>query len=316
MNVGILSYSSVCQRKFLPALLLNDRVREITIASSRHLDLNEISKKINCVSYENFFQKDYDWVYISSIPSKNFEFSKKCLKNGWHVLCEKPSFLSKDNYSEIIKIAKTQKLLFMENYTHTLHPRYSLLKKILSNQQSEVKYIDFKFFYPGPNDKKNFRYHESMGGGVQFDSLGYLIDTLIYLSIIDKPFDFKISQSQKNGCVNFINIASKEGNKFISLTTGIDLQYDASISFSGDNWKIVLHRAFAIDKNHTSEIVIQNGFNETKQLVDSSDQFKNMINLFINTIKSKEDIKFGLFSHHLNTYNVRSTILKNIYNNL
>ena len=62
---------------------------------------------------------------------------------------------------------------------------------------------------------KNFRHHESMGGGVQFDSLGYLIDTLIYLSIIDKPFDFKISQSQKNGCVNFINIASKEGNKFI-----------------------------------------------------------------------------------------------------
>ena len=47
MNVGILSYSSVCQRKFLPALLLNDRVREITIASSRHLDLKEISKKIN-----------------------------------------------------------------------------------------------------------------------------------------------------------------------------------------------------------------------------------------------------------------------------
>ena len=155
-----------------------------------------------------------------------------------------------------------------------------------------------------------------MGGGVQFDSLGYLIDTLIYLSIIDKPFDYKIFQSQKNDCINFINISSKEANKFISLSTGIDLQYDASITFSGDNWKIVLDRAFAIDKNHKSEIVIQNGFNETKQLVDSSDQFENMINLFINIIKSKEDIKFGLFSDHLNTYNVRSTILKNIYNKL
>ena len=107
MNVGILSYSSVCQRKFLPALLLNDRVREITIASSS-FRFKRNFKKINCVSYENFFQKDYDWVYISSIPSKNFEFSKTCLKNGWHVLCEKPSFLSKDNYSEIIEIAKTK----------------------------------------------------------------------------------------------------------------------------------------------------------------------------------------------------------------
>lgn len=316
MNVGILSYSSVCQRKFLPALLLNDRVREITIASSRHLDLKEISKKINCVSYENFFQKDYDWVYISSIPSKNFEFSKKCLKNGWHVLCEKPSFLSKDNYSEIIEIAKTQKLLFMENYTHTLHPRYSLLKKILSNQQSEVKYIDFKFFYPGPNDKKNFRYHESMGGGVQFDSLGYLIDTLIYLSIIDKPFNYKIFHTRKNDCINFINISSRLGDKFISLSTGIDLQYDASISLNGDNWKIFLDRAFAIDKNHTSEIIIQNGFNEKKQSVDSSDQFENMINSFIDIIRSDDDLKFNLLSHHLNMYNVRSSILKDIYNKL
>ena len=54
------------------------------------------------------FLKNYDWVYISSIPSKNFEFSKTCLKNGWHVLCEKPSFLSDNNYDEIIKIAKSK----------------------------------------------------------------------------------------------------------------------------------------------------------------------------------------------------------------
>ena len=94
------------------------------------------------------------------------------------------------------------------------------------------------------------------------------------------------------------------------------MQYDASISLIGDNWKITLDRAFAIDKNHSSEMVIQNGFNQTKQLVDPSDQFENMINLFINIIDSKEDIKFGLFSHHLNTYNIRSTILKDIYNKL
>ena len=316
MNVGILSYSSVCQRKFLPAILLNDSVKEITIASSRNFDLNENSKKINCVSYEDFFNKNYDWVYVSSIPYKNFEFSKKCLKKGWHVLCEKPSFLSKDNYNDIIEIAKTKKLLFMENFTHTMHPRYELLKEILNNQKNKIKCVDFKFFYPGPDDSKNFRYHKSMGGGVQFDSLGYLIDTLIYLNIIDKPFDFNIFQSYKNDCINFINISSKGGDKFISLSTGIDLQYDASISLSGNNWKIILDKAFAIDKNHSSEIIVQNGFNETKQLVNPSDQFENMINLFIHIINSKDDLKFSLFSHHLNTYNVRSKILKDIYNKL
>ena len=315
MNVGILSYSSVCQRKFLPALLLNHSIENISIASSSEIDLNK-SKKIKSVTYEDFFNGNYDWVYISSIPSKNFEFSKMCLKKGWHVLCEKPSFLSNNNHNEIIKIANNNKLLFKENYTHTMHPRYSLLKEILSNQKSEVKHIDLKFFYPGPNDKKNFRYHKSMGGGVQFDSLGYLIDTLIYLSIVDKPFKYKIFHSRKNDCINFINISSRLGDKFITLSTGIDYQYDASISLSGDNWKIILDRAFAIDKNHTSEIIIQNGLNETKQLVDSCDQFENMINLFVNIIKSDDDVKFSLLSDQLNMYNVRSNILKDIYDKL
>ena len=315
MNVGILSYSSVCQRKFLPALLSNHSIENISIASSSEIDLNK-SKKIKSVTYEDFFNGNYDWVYISSIPSKNFEFSKMCLKKGWHVLCEKPSFLSNNNHNEIIKIANNNKLLFKENYTHTMHPRYSLLKEILSNQKSEVKHIDLKFFYPGPNDKNNFRYHKSMGGGVQFDSLGYLIDTLIYLSIVDKPFKYKIFHSRKNDCINFINISSRLGDKFITLSTGIDYQYDASISLSGDNWKIILDRAFAIDKNHTSEIIIQNGLNETKQLVDSCDQFENMINLFVNIIKSDDDVKFSLLSDQLNMYNVRSNILKDIYDKL
>ena len=315
MNVGILSYSSVCQRKFLPALLLNHSIENISIASSSEIDLNK-SKKIKSVTYEDFFNGNYDWVYISSIPSKNFEFSKMCLKKGWHVLCEKPSFLCNNNHNEIIKIANNNKLLFKENYTHTMHPRYSLLKEILSNQKSEVKHIDLKFFYPGPNDKNNFRYHKSMGGGVQFDSLGYLIDTLIYLSIVDKPFKYKIFHSRKNDCINFINISSRLGDKFITLSTGIDYQYDASISLSGDNWKIILDRAFAIDKNHTSEIIIQNGLNETKQLVDSCDQFENMINLFVNIIKSDDDVKFSLLSDQLNMYNVRSNILKDIYDKL
>ena len=126
MNVGILSYSSVCQRKFLPALLLNDRVREITIASSRHLDLNEISKKINCVSYENFFQKDYDWVYISSIPSKNFEFSKKSKILFLSVLQFIQTFASTSSGQR--GSSKRSKLGFLKKYASLTAPPLSVIK--------------------------------------------------------------------------------------------------------------------------------------------------------------------------------------------
>ena len=71
MNVGILSYSSVCQRKFLPALLLNDRVREITIASSS-FRFKRISKKIAYRMKISF--KKIMIVYISSIHLKTLNF--------------------------------------------------------------------------------------------------------------------------------------------------------------------------------------------------------------------------------------------------
>ena len=46
MNVGILSYSSVCQRKFLPALLLNHSIKNISIASSSKINIEKSLKKI------------------------------------------------------------------------------------------------------------------------------------------------------------------------------------------------------------------------------------------------------------------------------
>ena len=48
MNVGILSYSSVCQRKFLPALLLNHSIENISIALPD--SIKEVPHKTNTIT--------------------------------------------------------------------------------------------------------------------------------------------------------------------------------------------------------------------------------------------------------------------------
>ncbi len=308
MKVGIVSYSSICERKFIPALLKNPLIQSITIATSKSLKNTD---KISFTDYENFFEGSYDWIYVSSIPSKNFYYTKKCLSRGWHVLCEKPSFIDSDNYYEIIEIAKNNKLLFMENYSHLFHPRYNILKDKLNAHMDKIEFVDFKFFYPGPSDSSNFRYHKNLGGGVQFDSMGYLLTAAnFYFGNINKDIDYNISFTKKNNVVNMISLSCKIEGKIITLSTGIDLQYDASLNFYGKNIKISLEKAFSIDKSEESCILINSGFNTEELIVEPSNQFSNIIDEFISTIKSKDN---NIYNEWYNSYDENSSLLTFLY---
>ena len=106
---------------------------------------------------------------------------------------------------------------------------------------------------------------------------------------INKDIDYNISFTKKNNVVNMISLLCKIEGKIITLSTGIDLQYDASLNFYGKNIKISLEKAFSIDKSEESCILINSGFNTEELIVEPSNQFSNIIDEFISTIKSKDN---------------------------
>ena len=288
MNVGILSYSSICKRKFLPALNQIDSIDSICVGTSKEIDNYD---NIEFVSYDDFFKKNFDWVYISSIPSENYNFTKKCLMNGWHVLCEKHAFIANHNFSDIMDISKSNKLLFFENYSHLFHVRYNYLKKLLDKNIDKISFCDFNFFYPGPNDKNNFRYNANMGGGVQYDSFGYLLTSFFYLfDIGSDSFDYNVRYTRKNNVINLLNVEFKIDDRLFILSTGIDIQYDASLNFYGDNIKFTLPRAFSIDKDKQAKIILEEGFDSKTILLQADNQFLNVINYFIANITSPNSV--------------------------
>ena len=311
MKVGIVSYSSICERKFIPALLNHSSVDSITVATSKNLKNTD---NINFVDYKTFFENSYDWVYISSIPSKNFQYTKECLSKGWHVLCEKPSFISPNNYSELLEISKKNKLLFVENYSHLFHPRYNTLKNKVDRNIDKIKFVDFKFFYPAPQNLKNFRYHESLGGGVQFDSLGYLVTAYeFFFGAINKNIEYDLSFTKNNNVVNMLSLSFQSKNKIINLSTGIDLQYDASLSFYGKDIKISLEKAFAIDRNEKSSIIVESGFDTVDFTVDPSDQFFNIIDNFISIINIDSFSENNHYKEYYDIYDKRASLLTKFY---
>lgn len=53
-------------------------------------------------------------VYVSVPNSLHFEWTKKALLAGKHVLCEKPFTSNADEARELVKLAKEKKLVLLE----------------------------------------------------------------------------------------------------------------------------------------------------------------------------------------------------------
>ena len=139
-------------------------------------------------SYDELItDKEVQAVYIPLPNNLHFKWVEAALKNGKHVLCEKPLALNADEAKRMFEVAKANGVYLMEAYAY-LHSPYvqSLKDDIASGVIGQVDYIESAFITQGY--KEDFRLHKEFGGGALYD-LGCYCTTMI-LSLIDSEPDF------------------------------------------------------------------------------------------------------------------------------
>lgn len=82
--------------------------------------------------YDEFLSK-VDAVYVASPHETHYEYSKKALEAGKHVLCEKPLVLKKAHAEELFDIAKNNNLVMMEAIKTAYCPGFNQLISIVRN---------------------------------------------------------------------------------------------------------------------------------------------------------------------------------------
>lgn len=75
---------------------------------------------------EKFFDK-IDAVYIASPHGTHYDYIKKSLEHGKHVLCEKPMVFKKSQAEELFRLAKEKHLILMEGIKTAYCPGFSKL---------------------------------------------------------------------------------------------------------------------------------------------------------------------------------------------
>ncbi|MFD0763615.1 Gfo/Idh/MocA family protein [Mucilaginibacter lutimaris] len=82
-------------------------------------------------SADELLASDIDAVYIATLPDTHAAYSIKAMQAGKHVLCEKPATLNLPQLEDVLAVAKTTGMLFMEGMKPPFYPLYQKLKEYL-----------------------------------------------------------------------------------------------------------------------------------------------------------------------------------------
>ena len=314
INIGILGPSEIALRRFMPALKKIKNICYIGIACANEKEwfgcesANNDAKIIENEKHKaKRFQDNYsgkifssykelissnivDAIYIPLPPALHYKWAKKALREGKHVLVEKPSTTSYEDTKELVDIARCNNLSLHENYMFNFHNQIKYIENMILNNiigETRLFRIAFGFPFRGNND---FRYNISLGGGALLDCGGYTIK--LATRLLGKTI--KMTTHQLNyteefdvdifGSATFVN-AKKN---IAQISFGMDNSYKCELEIWGSKGSIYTNRILTAPSNHIPVVeVIKDGEKQIYKL-KPDDSFEKSIKHFIVCISDKK----------------------------
>ena len=291
INIGIIGTSEIAFRRFLPALLKNDKFDYIGIASRDLKNTEKFVDEYGGIGYSSYEQiiddENIDALYIPLPPALHYEWAKKALENGKHVFLEKPSTTKLDDTKYLLKIANEKKLALKENYMFLEHKQLHKIKDIINNKViGDLRLIRCSFGFP-MRSSKDFRYNKKLGGGALLDCGGYPICLVLELLGENIKIDTsKLYYMDEFDVELYGDVTLSSNNVTAQISFGMDNEYKCELELWGNKGYLKAPRIFTAppEYNVTFDIISQGKIDTID--VGSDDQFYNSINHFYNCINN------------------------------
>lgn len=247
IRVGILGYSDIASRKFLPALFQSGQAGFKSVASRRHEAVRlPTGEPVPAVTYQELVEDpSVDLIYISLPNHLHEEWAIRAMEQGKHVLCEKPLGLSTASVRRMLETATANGRLLYENFMYLQHPQHRMVKTLMaSGRIGRLRALHCEFAFPGPKEG-DFRLDPAMGGGAFNDMNRYpLSAALFFLKGTHHSFQ-RGAAGERNGLNrSFEGTTFTEADERFSFLTAFDLPYRSYYEITGELGSIRVDRAF------------------------------------------------------------------------
>ena len=239
ISVGVIGTGRIANR-FIPEQILVSGLEAQAVYNPNPQSAEAFAKKHELDAFSNLdaFLKAVDAVYIASPHETHYEYAKKALNAGKHVLCEKPLVFSKEQAKELFAIAKEKKLILFEGIKTAYCPGFiQLLNVAQSNVIGEIKYVDACFTKLEKTSNRELT--DLKYGGSMLELGSYCL--LPAIKLFGKEYDDVSFDSIKNedGLDIFTRISLKYPTGIATMTCGLGVKSEGRLLIGGTKGYIV-----------------------------------------------------------------------------
>lgn len=302
MNVLIIGFSSIVQRRVLPALVSLPEIDKISIASRRELSIDVIPREKRgeiFLGYTNALSKcEPCLVYVSLPNSMHAEWAAQALDAGFHVIIDKPSVTNVADAGKLTEIAEHKRLCLSEANVWHYHPLTQVLKNIIDSEGKVPLMVSATFSSPSLNPD-NFRYNLALGSGILLDRGPYAVSCgRVLFGGLPQEIIGKVNAFDKNGEVDisFSVMMIYPGGSVLQGFFSLEAEYQNAISIVGPSYYLEVDKIFTPPADYNGIINIRRK-NKTESIpVPAADTFALFIKDVLNSIR---DGSFARFSRIL-----------------
>lgn len=173
LQVGLIGAGAITQ-KFMDAISAVDGYTVSWVAASTEASAVSFANKNGIPHHaknaDELFAQNLDLIYIATPNHLHFEFAKKAMLSGKHVLCEKPLTIYASETERLIEISHQTGRFLAEGLWTKLLPFYDNLRKLLAEKRiGEVHAITADYFFSANFDPATRLFSPAMGGGALLD---------------------------------------------------------------------------------------------------------------------------------------------------
>ena len=239
-KVGLVGTGRIAERFVAEARYASGLI----VTSAYNPDIESVNDfKKNCSEYEiDMYTDNYDEflgkidaIYIASTHETHYEYAKKALKKGKHVLCEKPLAFTRVESIELYDLAKEQGVVLMEAIKAAYCPGFQqLLNVVQSGKIGEIKDVEACFSRIARVESRDPKY-----GGAFLEYGGNALMPII--KILGRDYESVTFDSLNNelGTDDYTKVQIRYKNAMATAKVGMAVKSEGQLIVAGTKGYVI-----------------------------------------------------------------------------
>ena len=203
-------------------------------------------------SYQALFEdEEVDVIYIATTHDSHAELSIEAMKNGKHVLCEKPLAINRKDVQRMVDASRKYNVFLMEAFWARFNPTIrAVLNQVKNKSIGEVNYLNVDFTFARNDAVDSRMLNMDLAGGSLMD-MGVYPVFLAYV-IFGKPEQILATSRMHSTGVDLQTSAIfKYKNGIANIMSGFVSQSDMMARIYGTEGRIYIHPVWHESESYT-----------------------------------------------------------------